>query len=814
MEKKQLRSLIAGKLSRHYGVEPRNATKNQMYHTCALVVRDLMMEKWNKTQKEIEKKHAKQVCYLSLEFLIGKSLKNNIYNLGLLDEFQCVLKGMGCDLQDLVDIEEDAALGNGGLGRLAACYMDALAAQNLPATGFSILYEYGLFKQRIIEGQQTELPDSWLDTGRSWLIPRTDEAVEVHFGGELVEHWESGHLAIEHQNYTSVTAVPHDMLISGYQSDTVNTLRLWQAKATRTLDFKLFGEGDYLRAIEEQAMAETISKILYPEDKHVEGKSLRLKQQYFFVSASIQNIINHHMRTYGRLDNLPKRVVIQINDTHPTLVIPEMMRIMMDVHGLTWEDAWDITTHTVAYTNHTIMPEALERWSEDLVKSIMPRVYQIIVEINRRFCDDLWNFYPNDWDTISKMAIIAYNEVRMANLAIAGSFSVNGVSALHSQILKDDSFKDFYHVTPAKFNNVTNGIAYRRWMGQANEGLTALVTDKIGPDFLKEPKELKNFAAFAEDEDTLTRFDKIKRDNKERLARYIKEHNGITVDPDSMFDVQAKRLHEYKRQTLNILHILRMYYELKDNPNLDVTPRTFIFGAKAAPGYYTAKQIIRLIHSVADMINNDPQVNDKLKVVFLEDYKVSIAEILMPAANLSEQISTAGREASGTGNMKFMLNGALTIGTMDGANIEICESVGEENMFIFGLRKDEVLDLQRNGYNAMYYYQQNAWLSRILNSIQNGIGRADGPQVSYQDIVHSLIIGNDYGTADPYLVLADFEDYCRVQRIAGEQFKDTKTWNQKAILNVAGAHIFAADRSVQDYNERIWHLTTLWKDKK
>ena len=814
MDKKQLKALIAGKLTRHYGVEPQDATKNQMYNTCALVVRDLMMDKWNKTQKEIEKKHAKQVCYLSLEFLIGKSLKNNIYNLGLVKEFKTVLSGMGVDLEDLYDIEQDAALGNGGLGRLAACYMDGLAAQNLPATGYSILYEYGLFKQRIIEGQQTELPDSWLDTGRSWLVPRTDEAVEVHFNGELEEHWESGHLAIEHKNYTSVTAVPHDMLISGYKSETVNTLRLWQAKATRSLDLKAFGEGNYLRAIEEQAMAETISKILYPEDKHIEGKSLRLKQQYFFVSASIQSIINQHMRTYGRLDNLPKRVVILINDTHPALVIPEMMRIMMDAHGLTWEDAWDITTKTVAYTNHTVMPEALERWPEELVRTILPRIYQIIVEINRRFCDGLWRFYPNDWDTISRMAIVAYNEVRMANLAIAGSFSVNGVSALHSEILKDDVFKNFYHVSPTKFTNVTNGIAYRRWLGQANEGLTELITEKIGCGFLRDPKELAHFAQFAQDEDTLTRFDKIKRDNKERLARYIKEHNGIIVDPDSMFDVQAKRLHEYKRQMLNILHILRMYFAIKDDPNLDIPPRTFIFGAKAAPGYYAAKQIIRLIHSVADMVNNDPVVGDRMKVVFLEDYKVSIAEILMPAANLSEQISTAGREASGTGNMKFMLNGALTMGTMDGANIEICEAVGEENMFIFGLRKDEVLELQRNGYNAMAYYQNDPWLSRVLNAIQNGVGRPGGPSVAFPDIVNSLIIGNGYGTADPYLVLADFADYHRAQKQAGEQYKDIKKWNEKAIINVAGAHVFAADRSVQDYNERIWHLTTLWKDKK
>lgn len=809
MEQERLKELIAGKLKRHYGVDPDMASKNQMYHTCALVVRDLLMAKWSKTQEEIEEKQAKQVCYLSMEYLIGKSLKNNIYNLDLLNEFTSVLSEMGYNLEDLYDIEEDAALGNGGLGRLAACYMDALAAQNLPATGYSILYEYGLFKQRIVEGQQTELPDSWLDTGRSWLIPRTDETVEVRFNGELEERWDSGHLEIVHHNYVSVQAVPHDMLISGYRSDTVNTLRLWQAKSSKSMNMALFSEGEYLKAIEEQAMAEVISKILYPEDKHIEGKSLRMKQQYFFVSASIQGIVNQHMKNYGRLDNLPDRVVIQINDTHPALVVPELMRVMMDQHGLTWDAAWDITTRTVAYTNHTVMNEALERWPEDLMQRVLPRIYQIIVEINRRFCDNLWKYYPNDWDKISSMAIVAYNEVRMANLSIAGSFSVNGVSALHSQILKDDVFKDFYYVSPEKFTNVTNGIAYRRWLGQANEPLTKLIRDKIGVGFLREPARLEEFGRYAEDPEVLSEFGRIKRKNKERLAKYILEHNGITVDPDSLFDVQAKRLHEYKRQLLNVLHILRMYYEYKDNPNLDFAPRTFVFGAKAAPGYYVAKQIIRLIHAVADMINNNPVTRDRMKVVFLEDYKVSIAEILMPAANLSEQISIAGREASGTGNMKFMLNGALTIGTMDGANVEICESVGEENMFIFGLRKDEVRNLFQNGYHPMEYYQNNLWISRIMNAIQHGIGRPGGPSIAFPDIVNSLIIGNNGNGADPFMVLADFEDYCRAQREADQQYKNPALWNRKAILNVAGAHIFAADRSVQDYNERIWHLTKL-----
>ncbi len=716
---------------------------------------------------------------------------------------------MGQNLEDLYEIEEDAALGNGGLGRLAACYMDAFAAQNFPATGYSILYEYGLFKQRIVEGQQTELPDSWLDSGRSWLIPRTDEAVEVRFNGELVEHWESGHLAVEYKNYISVMAVPNDMLIPGYQSDTVNTLRLWQAKSTKSINLNDVGEGDFLKAIEEQAMAEMISKILYPEDKHVEGKSLRLKQQYFFVSASIQNIISQHMRAYGRLDNLPEHVVIQINDTHPALVIPELMRVMMDEHGLTWDDAWAITTKTVAYTNHTVMTEALEKWPESLVKTILPRIYQIIVEINRRFCESLWQYYPNDWDTISRMAIVAYDEVRMANLSVAGSFSVNGVSALHSQILRDDLFRDFYHIMPEKFTNVTNGIAYRRWLGYANEPLTKLICDTIGVGFLRKPEELGRFRRYAGDPAVQAEFDRIKKWTKERLARYIEEHNGFAVDPDSLFDVQAKRLHEYKRQLLNVLHILRMYYEYKDDPNRDCVPRTFIFGAKAAPGYYMAKQIIHLIHAVAEMVNHDPVTRDRMKVVFLEDYKVSIAEILMPAANLSEQISTAGREASGTGNMKLMLNGALTIGTMDGANVEICQAVGEQNMFIFGLRTQEVKELAEKGYQPMAFYQHDPWIARALNAIRTGIGRPGGPSAAFPEIVDSLLIGHNGAEADPYMVLADFEDYCRAQREADRQFRDRALWNEKAIINIAESHSFAADRAVQEYNDKIWHLTKL-----
>ncbi len=809
MDKEQLRVLINGKLIRHYGKEFSNATRSQIYHAAALVVRDFLMDNWVKTQEKVEKQGAKQVCYLSMEFLLGRSLKNNVFNLGMTKEFNEALQEAGTSLDELYyEEEQDAALGNGGLGRLAACYMDALASLDYPATGYSILYEYGLFKQKIVDGQQLELPDSWMESGSSWLVAKPSEAVEVHFGGEIEEVWKNSQMQIVHKNYDRVLAVPHDMLISGYENETVNTLRLWQAKSPQQINMTLFNEGDYLRASESQAMAEVISKILYPEDKHWEGKSLRLKQQYFFVSASVQEIIRKHMARYGRLDNLPEHVVIQINDTHPAMVVPEMMRIMLDENGLTWDAAWNITCRTVAYTNHTVMSEALERWPESLFKQILPRLHQIVLEINRRFCDDLWNYYPGDWDKIASMAIVAYDEVRMANLSIAGSFSVNGVSALHSQILKDDVFHDFYMVTPEKFQNVTNGIAYRRWVGQSNEGLTQLLTKYIGADFLKDATKLANFRPYAEDPAVRAEFAKVKRANKERLAAYIKEHNGIEVDCSSIFDVQAKRLHEYKRQMLNIMHIMRMYYEIKDQPDLDVVPRTFIFGAKAAPGYYAAKQIIRMIHSVADMVNNDPQVSKKMKVVFLEDYKVTVAEILMPAADLSEQISIAGREASGTGNMKFMMNGALTIGTMDGANVEIYEAVGEENMFLFGLRTPEVRNLQASGYNPLSYYQNDPWISRILNAMQQGIG-SDGNTVSYPDIVNSLIIGQGPGTADPYMVLADFEDYCRAHRDADALYRDQEEWNRRAMINVSNSGIFAADRSIQDYSDRIWHLKKL-----
>ncbi len=808
MDAKQLKIRLNTTILRHYGAEPEKATPVMIYNALAAVIRDMMMEHWTDTQEKIEKANAKQVCYLSMEFLLGRSLRNNVFNLGLSEVVEESLRSFGTDFETICSVEHDAALGNGGLGRLAACYMDAMASQNLPATGYSILYEYGIFKQKIIDGQQTELPDSWLDSGRVWLVPKPDETEEVRFGGTVREEWRNDRMHIVHENYVSVNAVPHDMLISGYQNETVNTLRLWQAKSPYSIDMALFSEGAYLKSLEQQAMAEVISKILYPEDNHYEGKSLRVKQQYFFISASVQSILKKEMKRFGTLDRLSEHYCIQINDTHPAMVIPELMRLMMDIYGYGWDKAWDIVTKTVAYTNHTVMVEALERWPEDLIKQVVPRVYQIICEINERFCKKLWQHFPGDWDRISNMAIMANGEIRMANLAIAGAFSVNGVSELHSQILKDDCFHNFYLVSPEKFRNVTNGITYRRWMGQCNPELVGLLKDTIGGGFLREPKELEKLMAFTDDAEVLARFGQAKYSNKLRLAEYIKKENGISIDPDSLFDVQAKRLHEYKRQLLNVLHILRQYYEIKDNPNRETVPRTYLFGAKAAPGYGRAKRIIQLIHALADMVNTDPDMKDRLKVVFLEDYRVSVAEILMPAANLSEQISTAGREASGTGNMKFMLNGAITIGTMDGANVEIAREVGEENMFIFGLRTPEVNSLIREGYNAMNYYQNNSWISRILMAVSSGIG-APGRKVAFPDLVNSLVMSSYGSMADPYLVLADFEDYCRAQNQADALYRKPLEWNRVGLINTAKSGIFAADRSVLEYDERIWNLTHL-----
>ena len=803
--KNALKEAIAAKLRRHFGREVADASKEQVYEACALVVRDALTEHMIETQRKVERDGERQVHYLCMEFLVGRSLRNNAYNLGMLPTLTEALADMGYDMADVFEEEADPGLGNGGLGRLAACYMDGMATTGVRGTGYSIRYEHGIFKQKIENGEQIELPDSWLASGDVWHIPAMDDTREVRIGGTVNSYFdESGKLVVEYHDYTPVLAVPYDMPISGYDTDNIARLRLWEAKSPIALDMKLFSSGQYLKALETHAMAETISMVLYPEDNHREGQSLRLKQQYFLVSATIQDICAKHKAKYKTLANFAHKHVLHINDTHPTLVIPELMRILMDENDMTWEQAWNIVSQSVAYTNHTVMPAALECWPISLMTELMPRIMQIVYEINERFCKELWDFFPNDFQKISKLAIVSDGIVRMANLAIAGSFSVNGVSALHSEILKERVFNDFYTIYPAKFRNVTNGIAHRRWLCEANPELTELITDKIGQGFITHPSELQVLANFGDDKDLLNQLGEIKRRNKERLAAYIKEHNGIEVNMNSIFDVQAKRLHEYKRQMLNLLHIIALYHRLKDDPRQSFVPRTFIFGSKAAPGYAVAKKTVRLINSIANMINNDPVIGDKLKVVFLEDYKVSLAEVLMPAAEVSEQISIAGKEASGTGNMKFMMNGALTIGTMDGANVEICEAVGEENIFIFGMETPEAEALAASGsYNPMLIYQNDPTLKRVMDHMISGFG--DG--VDYTDLANLLLHGAG-GQADRYMSFKDFGAYAAAQDRVSQMYLRPENWNYMSLMNIANSGRFAADRSVAEYAQNIWRVKT------
>ena len=754
--KTALKEAIAGKLQRHFACEVEDATKDQVYEACALVVRDALTEHMIETQNEVEQDGERQVHYLCMEFLVGRSLRNNAYNLGMLDALTAALKDMGFEMADIFEEEADPGLGNGGLGRLAACYMDGMATDGVRGTGYSIRYEHGIFKQKIVEGQQVELPDSWLSTGEVWQIPAMDETREVKIGGTVDTYFDdNGKLVVNYHDYTPVLAVPYDMPISGYGTNNIARLRLWKAQSPIALDMKLFSSGEYLKALEKHALAETISMVLYPEDNHREGQSLRLKQQYFLVSATLQDICAKHKAKYGTLENFAHKHVLHINDTHPTLVIPELMRILMDENDMSWEQAWNITSQSVAYTNHTVMPEALECWPVSLVQELMPRVMQIIYEINERFCKELWNYFPNDFQKISKLAIVADDTVRMAHLAIAGSFSINGVSALHSEILKERVFTDFYKIYSSKFCNVTNGIAHRRWLCEANPELAELIESKIGTGYRTHPSELQVLNNYADDKELLDKLGEIKRHNKQRLADYIKAHNGIEVNMDSIFDVQVKRLHEYKRQMLNILHIISLYH--------------------------------------------------KLKVVFLEDYKVSLAEIIMPAAEVSEQISIAGKEASGTGNMKFMMNGALTIGTMDGANVEICEAVGKENIFIFGMETPEAEALAASGsYEPMVIYQNDPVIRRVLDQMIHGFG--DG--VDYTDIANLLLHGGNGGPADRYMSLKDFASYAAAQERVSEVYRDQDQWNRMALINIANSGRFAADRSIAEYAQNIWRVKT------
>ena len=803
--KAQLTEMIVGKLLRNFGRTVDEATPNHMFKACAMVLRDIMSGHQIETSNHVWEAQGRQVHYLSLEFLMGRSLEKNAYNLGLLDTLTQVLEDLGFSAADLFETEPDAGLGNGGLGRLAACYLDSMTTLEIPATGYSICYELGIFKQKIIDGKQVELADNWLGLGDAWLIAKMDEAEEVRFGGRIVDHWVDGHNKPEHVGYTTVLAIPRDMEIAGYKTNHTNTLRLWDAKSPVPVDMSLYSRGEYLKAVEQQAMAEVIAKVLYPDDNHYEGKSLRLKQQYFFVSATAQSIVRQHRAQYGTLRNFHQKHVIQINDTHPTLVIPELMRILLDVEGYSWDEAWHIVTNTVCYTNHTVLAEALERWPQNLIESLLPRIWEILKEIAARYQRQLEGYFGGDMNRVSRMAIIWGGEVRMANLCVYACSAVNGVSALHSDILKRDVFHDAYLRQPDQFKNVTNGIDHRRWLSQINPKLDALIRECTGSDaYLLHPESISGLEKYKDDSAVLDRLESIKQENKRRFAGYVARESGIILNTDAIFDVQVKRLHEYKRQLLNVLHIVCLYQQLRDDPNMDFTPQTFLFGAKAAPGYHVAKQIIQLINSLAAQINADPVCKDKLQVVFLENYRVSLAEKLMPASELSEQISTAGKEASGTGNMMFMMNGALTIGTLDGANVEMHQQLGDENIFLFGLTADQVEERRRQGYRSLDYYQQDPVLKRVLDQISAGF--SDGR--AYTDLTNRLLFGGGGGIADEYMLLADFDSYCQAHRRSLEVYKDRRAWDQKSLINIARSGIFAADRSIRDYARDIWHVPT------
>ena len=797
-ENENIRESLQSFCGRMFGCTLEEATEKQAYKAVCSYVREVLAEKRRNFQKEIRAEGRKQVYYMSMEFLVGTSLRNNLYNLGILGEVKDVLADLGFSVERLCAMEPDAGLGNGGLGRLASCYMDSLTGCEYPATGFSIRYEFGIFRQKIVDGWQMEFPDDWLNMGDVWLKTREDDAVEVRLGGETHEWFEDGRFRTAHVNYQSVMAVPHDLFISGYGTDKVNKLTLWSAEQPRSFDMAAFSRGDYVRALEQDTMAQTISKVLYPADDHINGKRLRLRQQYLLVSASLQSILGEHFKKYYTFDNLADKVAIHINDTHPALCVPELMRILVDENGYDWDHAWEITCNTLSYTNHTVMSEALERWSEDLFREQLPRIYTITCEINRRLVDNLQRVFPGDWGKINYMAAMADGQIRMANLCLACCHHINGVSQLHTQILKDGIFHDYYALDNDRFTNVTNGIAYRRWLCQANPGLTGFLKELIGDDFLRDADQLEKLLAYREDTAVLDRLQSIKRDNKVRLAEYIAKHNGVRVSPDSLFDIQIKRLHEYKRQLLNVLHILYLYNQIKDNPNAEFTPRTFVFGAKASAGYVRAKQIISLIVAVSNLVNADPQTRDKLKVVFLEDYKVSLAEIIIPAADISEQISIAGKEASGTGNMKLMINGAVTIGTLDGANVEIHQQVGDENMFLFGMKAHEVEELWRRGYNPRDFLSPE--LERVLQMLTSGmLGQR------FDDIVASLLT-NRFGVADGFMTIADFEDYARAQRDVSRTYPNRNVFNAMSLTNIAKAGIFSADRAVREYADRIWRL--------
>ena len=782
------------------------ATPQQVYQAVSLAVKDMIIDRWIATHKEYDKQDSKIVYYMSMEFLTGRFLGNNIINLCESKDVADALKELGFDLNAIEDQERDPALGNGGLGRLAACFLDSLATLGYPAYGCGIRYRYGMFKQQIKDGYQIEVPDEWLKDGYPFEIRRAEYATEVKFGGYVETVWDGKKNNYVQKGYQSVMAIPYDIPIVGYGNNVVNSLRIWDAQPVNTFNLADFDKGNYQKAVEQENLAKTIVEVLYPNDNHYAGKELRLKQQYFFISASVQRAVMKYKENHDEIKKLYEKVTFQMNDTHPTVAVAELMRILVDEEGLSWDEAWEVTTKTCAYTNHTIMAEALEKWPIELFSRLLPRIYQIVEEINRRFIEEIKKAYPDNQEKIKKMAIIYDGQVRMAHLAIAGSFSVNGVASLHTEILKKRELKDFYEMMPEKFNNKTNGITQRRFLLHGNPQLAAWVTDKIGSEWITDLSQISKLKVFVDDEKCQQEFMNIKYQNKLRLAEYIREHNGVEINPRSIYDVQVKRLHEYKRQLMNILHVMYLYNQLKDNPNMDMVPRTFIFGAKAAAGYKRAKLTIKLINAVADVINNDKSIGGKIKVVFIEDYRVSNAEMIFAAADVSEQISTASKEASGTGNMKFMLNGALTIGTMDGANVEMSQEVGKENMFIFGASSDEIMNWeQHGGYDPMEIFNNDQDIRRVLMQLINGYFAPQDPEL-FRDLYNSLLNTLASDRADTYFILKDFRSYADAHKKIDEMYRDEKWWARTAMLNTASSGLFSADRTIQQYVDDIWKL--------
>ena len=806
-EKEEFKKSVKENVKFLYRKTLEEATQEQIFQAVSYTVKDVIIDNWLKSQKAYEKQDPKIVYYMSMEFLMGRALGNNLINLGAYGEVKEALEELGLDINCIEDQEPDPALGNGGLGRLAACFLDSLATLNYCAYGCGIRYRYGMFKQEIRDGYQIEVPDNWLKNGYPFELRRPEYAKEVHFGGYVRVEWDpvKNENKFIHEGYQAVKAVPYDMPITGYNNDVVNTLRIWDAEPIVDFNLDSFDKGDYHNAVEQENLARTIVEVLYPNDNHMAGKELRLKQQYFFVSASLQAAIAKYKKTHDDITKLHEKVVFQMNDTHPTVAVAELMRILIDEEGLGWDQAWDITTKCCAYTNHTIMSEALEKWPIELFSRLLPRVYQIIEEINRRFILEIQQKYPGNFEKVKKMAIIYDGQVKMAHLAIVAGYSVNGVARLHTEILKNQELKDFYEMMPEKFNNKTNGITQRRFLAHGNPLLADWVTDKIGPDWITDLSQLSKLKVYADDEKALQEFMTIKFKNKERLAKYILEHNGVEVDPHSIFDIQVKRLHEYKRQLLNILHVIYLYNQIKAHPEMDFYPRTFIFGAKASAAYARAKKIIKLINCVADVVNNDASINGKLKVVFIENYRVSNAEIIFAAADVSEQISTASKEASGTGNMKFMLNGAPTLGTMDGANVEIVQEVGEENAFIFGMSSDQIINYENNGgYDPDFIYNTDPEVRQVLMQLINGTFSSDTEM--FRDIYNSLLDKRNMPRPDQYFILGDFRSYAEAQKRVEAAYKDEKRWAKMALLNTACSGKFTSDRTIQEYVDDIWHL--------